>query len=169
MSQVSDRPTYLTEREYEFTPEQNEQIARLSNSMRWVSVPMLALGALCTVNLIMGIVWLVQTKSYQDWHAIGTILYLLFSTLLFLAFAVWTSRSSLAFQQITETRGQDISHLMGALDGLRKVYGVLATFVKVFIAVTLLALVLNLVASFSEYRQKQISQSESAPAPAAKP
>ena len=164
MPQVSDQPTYRTEREYEFTPEQNDTIARLSDAMRWVSVPMLALGALCTVNLIMGIVWLVQTKSYQDWHAIGTMLYLLFSTLLFLAFAVWTSRSSLEFQQITETRGQDISHLMGALDGLRKVYGVLATFVKVFIAITLLALVLNLIAAFSEYRQKQISQSESAPA-----
>jgi uncharacterized membrane protein YqjE len=152
------------ESEYEFTPEQNDQIARLSNAMRWVSVPMLALAALCLVNLIMGIVWLVQTKSYQDWHADGTILYLLFSTLLFFAFGIWTSRSSLEFQQITETRGQDISHLMGALDGLRKVYGVLATFVKVFIAITLLALVLNLIAAFSEYRQKQISQSESAPA-----
>jgi hypothetical protein len=164
MPQMSDQPTYRTEREYEFSPEQNDTIARLSNAMRWVSVPMLALGALCTVNLIMSIVWLVQTKSYQDWHAIGTMLYLLFSTLLFLAFAVWTSRSSLEFQQITETSGQDISHLMGALDGLRKVYGVLATFVKVFVAITLLALVLNLVAAFSEYRQKQISQSQAAPA-----
>jgi hypothetical protein len=164
MSQVSERPTYRTEQEYEFSPEQNELIARLSNAMRWVSVPMLALGALCVVNLIMSIVWLVQTKSYQDWHAIGTMLYLLFSTLLFLAFAVWTSRSSFEFQQITETRGQDISHLMGALDGLRKVYGVLATFVKVFVAITLLTLVLNLVAAFSEYRQKQISQSQTAPA-----
>ena len=164
MSQVSDQPTYRTEREYEFTPEQNDTIARLSDAMRWVSVPMLALGALCMVNLIMSLVWLVQTKSYQDWHAIGTMLYLLFSTLLFLAFAVWTSRSSFEFQQITETRGQDISHLMGALDDLRKVYGVLATFVKVFVAITLLTLVLNLVAAFSEYRQKQISQSQTAPA-----
>ena len=164
MSQVSERPTYRTETEYEFSPEQNELIARLSNAMRWVSVPMLALGALCMVNLIMSLVWLVQTKSYQDWHAIGTMLYLLFSTLLFLAFAVWTSRSSLAFRQITETSGRDISHLMGALDDLRKVYGVLATFVKVFVVITLLSLVLNLVAAFSEYRQKQISQSGSAPA-----
>jgi hypothetical protein len=56
---------------------------------------------------------------------------------------------------------------MGALDDLRKVYGVLATFVKVFVAITLLILILNLVAAFSEYRQKQISQS--APAPAARP
>ena len=167
MSQVSERPTYRTETEYEFSPEQNELIARLSNAMRWVSVPMLALGSLCVVNLIMSIVWLVQTKSYQDWHAIGTMLYLLFSTLLFLAFAVWTSRSSFQFQRITETSGQDISHLMGALDDLRKVYGVLATFVKVFVVITLLSLVLNLVAAFSEYRQRQISQS--APAPAAKP
>ena len=167
MPQVSDQPTYRTEREYEFTPEQNDTIARLSDAMRWVSVPMLALGALCVVELIMSLVWLVQTKSYQDWHAIGTMLYLLFSTLLFLALAVWTSRSSFQFQRITETRGQDISHLMGALDDLRKVYGVLATFVKVFVAITLLILILNLVAAFSEYRQKQISQS--APAPAAKP
>ena len=45
MSQVSDQPTYRTEREYEFSPEQNELIARLSNAMRWVSVPMLALGS----------------------------------------------------------------------------------------------------------------------------
>jgi hypothetical protein len=125
---------------------------------------MLALGALCVVELIMNLVWLVQTRSYQDWIAIGTMLYLLFTTLLFLAFAVWTSRSSLAFRQITETSGRDISHLMGALDGLRKVYGMLATFVKVFVAITLLALVLNLIAAFSEYRQKQISQSQAAPA-----
>jgi hypothetical protein len=164
MPQVNDQPAYRTEREYEFTPEQNDVIARLSNAMKWVSVPLLVLGALCTVNLIMGIVWLVQTRNYQDWQAIGTILYLLASTLLFLAFATWTSKSSHAFRQITETRGRDISHLMSALDGLRMVYGVLATFVKVFIAITLLALVLNLVAAFSEYRQKQISQPEVAPA-----
>jgi hypothetical protein len=164
MPQVSDQPTYRTEREYEFTPEQNDTIARLSDAMRWVSVPMLALGALCVVELIMSLVCLVQTRNYQDWSAIGTILYLLFTTLLFLAFAVWTSRSSLAFRQITETTGRDISHLMGALDGLRKVYGVLATFVKVFVAITLLVLVLNLIAAFSEYRQKQISQSQAAPA-----
>jgi hypothetical protein len=36
--------------------------------------------------------------------------------------------------------------------------------VKVFVAITLLVLVLNLIAAFSEYRQKQISQSQAAPA-----
>jgi hypothetical protein len=112
----------------------------------------------------MSIVCLVQTRSYQDWQAIGTILYLLFSTLLFLALAFWTSNSAREFRQITETQGQDVSHLMSALDGLRKVYGVIATFVQVFIAIMLLTLVLNLVAAYSDYRQKQISQSQAAPA-----
>jgi hypothetical protein len=163
MPELSERPTYQTERQYEFSDDQNDQIARLSNSMRWVAAPMLALGTLCAINLIMGFVWLVQTKTYQDWHAIGTILYLLFSTLLFLAFAMWTSNSARAFQEITQTQGHDISHLMNALDGLRKLYSVLATFVKVFVAITLLALVLNLIAAFSEYRQKQITSSQAAP------
>jgi hypothetical protein len=163
MPELTERPTYWTERQYEFTAEQNDLISRLGNSMRWVAAPMLVLGILCAINLIMGIVWLVQTKTYQDWHAVGIILYLLFSTLLFLAFAFWTSNSAREFLRITQTQGRDISHLMSALDSLQKVYSVIATFVKVFIAITLVALVLNLVAAFSEYRQKQTPQSQAAP------
>jgi hypothetical protein len=168
MPETTERQTYWTERQYEFTTEQNALISQLSNSMRWAAVPMYVLGILCAVNLLMGIVWLVQTKSYQDWHAIGMILYLVLTTLLFLAFAFWTANSARAFQQITQTQGRDISHLMNALDGLRKVYSVIATFVKVFIAVTVITLVLNLVGAFSEYRQKQITP-DAAPAPVGKP
>jgi hypothetical protein len=155
---------YVSEAEYEFTPAQNDQITRLASSMHWVSLPLFVLGFLCAVELVINIIWLVQTRSYQDWHAIGNVLTLLCTTLLFFAFASWTAASAKDFQKVTATRGQDISHLMSALDGLRKVYSVLATFVKIFIAVTVLSLVLSLVWAFSDYRQKQIAQPAPAPA-----
>jgi H+/Cl- antiporter ClcA len=161
---ANERQLYVGEGQYEFTPAQNDQITRLANSMRWVSLPMFVLGILCAVDLVINLVWLVQTRSYQDWHAVGNFLMLLFTTLLFLAFAFWTSASARDFQKITETRGQDISHLMSALDGLRKVYSVIATFVKIFIAIMVLSLILSLVWAFSDYRQKQIAQPEPAPA-----
>jgi hypothetical protein len=43
--------------------------------------------------------------------------------LIFLLQGVWTRSSAAAFQQIVDTRGNDISHLMNAVGSLRAMYG----------------------------------------------
>jgi hypothetical protein len=142
--------------EYEFTPHQNEVVEDLGNSMRWASIPLMALSALCAVNLIMGIIWAVQTGHYRDWQTIGTLLFLLGTAILLFLFAMWTLRASAAFSLIPETRGKDMTLLMDALDSQRRMYKAFAVIVKLLVALAVIALILNLFGAFGEYRRAVI-------------
>jgi hypothetical protein len=69
--------------------------------------------------------------------------------LFYLALGTWTSRSAQAFRQIVSTKGQDISHLMDALDNLRKLYGLLGLIVKVYVVIVAVAVVVGLIAALA--------------------
>jgi len=130
---------------YEFSPAQNEVIGNLGNSMKWVALPLFALSTLTLIYLVMASVWAVRTGAYRDWHTIAMLLFLVASCILYFALARWTLTSSLGFRAIVETRGRDMNFLMLSLDNLRKMYGVLALFVKVFLVVSVIGLILSVV------------------------
>lgn len=46
------------------------------------------------------------------------------------ALGVWTGRAARSFKRIVLTQGQDVSHLMDALDNLRKFYALLSLLAK---------------------------------------
>ncbi len=127
-------------RQYEFDPQQDEVIDNLSNSMRWVAAPLWVLGILYAVATVLA---LVQVFSRPE--SLYALLSFLLVTLFFLALAGWTVRAADSFKAIAQTRGRDISHLMDALNNLRKLYSMLALIVKVYVAILVISLVVGLV------------------------
>ncbi len=130
---------------YEFTPAQNEVIGALGHAMKWVALPAFALASLGLFYLIMQIVWMAKTGAYKDWQVVGVALFLLANVILYFAFARWTMTASVGFRAIVETRGYDMSFLMLALDNLRMLYRILSLFVKAFIIVSLVGLVMSVI------------------------
>jgi hypothetical protein len=133
-------PTPTPAREYEFDDTQNRVIDELSGSMQWVAAPLLWIGILYGIATVVAVV-----HVFREPQVYPTILYTVLGTVLFLALGKWTGRSADSFAQIVTTKGRDVGHLMRALDELRKMYGLLATFVKVYVALVLIAVLVLLV------------------------
>lgn len=134
---------------YEFTEPQNRVIGDLSNSLRWVSIPALALSSITLAYLIIGSILGFRKGLLTDWHYISLLLYLLVNFIIFFSLFRWTMTASAGFQAIVDTKGKDIPFLMASLDNLGAIFGLFATFIKVFLFLTLLGLILSLVQLYS--------------------
>ena len=92
-------------RQYEFTPSENATIANLAWKMNFVGLFVLALG-------ILVILFGVLTKQGFPF----------FSGVLYAIVGLWTQRSAGSFRKVVDTQGKDITHLMFALEDLRKLF-----------------------------------------------
>jgi hypothetical protein len=144
---------------YEFSPAQNQVIGALANEMKWVALPAYVAGTMSLFYLIMTTVWAVKTGAYKEWQVIATGIFLVATMILYLALARWTLTASVGFRAITETSGRDMGFLMLALDALRKTYSLLAAFVKVFVLLMVLSLVLSVIGVFTHDKWPQFGQS----------
>jgi len=134
---------------YEFTEPQNRVIADLSNSLRWVSIPALALASITLANLVIGTVLGIRDGLLTNWHYISLLLFVLVSFIIYFSLFRWTMTASAGLQAIVKTKGKDIPYLMASLDNLGNLFGLLATFIKVFLLLALISLVLSLFQLFS--------------------
>jgi hypothetical protein len=107
--------------QYEFSYTENSIIGNLGSKMSFVGLFMLGIGVFFFVSVI--IRW-VQSHYLE----VG----LLFLTLLFIVVGIWTHRAGREFRSVAETEGKDISHLMGAIENLLKLYTLL--YILFFIA-----------------------------------
>lgn len=98
-------------RQYEFTPAQDQLIADLARKMRFVGFFALLVGGLGVAAMIVALVR--QRIAYN----LDAIIWL------FLGF--WTLGAARAFQDVSDTQGRDITHLMQALAELRSLYSLL--------------------------------------------
>ena len=89
-------------------------IGNLGSKMSFVGLFMLGIGLFFFVS---GIVRWAQSHDLE----VG----LLFLSLLFIVVGIWTHRAGREFRSVAETQGKDISHLMGALANLLKLYTLL--------------------------------------------
>ena len=121
------RTTFGKEPGYEFSPEQNEVIAALASSMKFVGVISLLGGALL---LVAGNVFLAKGDFSVFVQAV-----------LALIIGGLTVHAAGAFRRIVDSRGNDIGHLMTALGALRMLYRL-----QVFLICIALGLVLLLLA-----------------------
>jgi hypothetical protein len=96
----------LGEIQYEFKATENKIIGQLAWRMHFVGLFLLAMGLLI---IAIGVVVV--------FHA-GPII----SGALACVVGLWTQRASMSFKSVVQTEGQDITHLMNALDDLRKLY-----------------------------------------------
>jgi hypothetical protein len=134
--------------QYEFTSRQNAVIGPLARDMVWVAVPLQLVGVLYGIGLVVAVV-----KAVRDPHLFLEAALIGLGMLFYLALGIWTSRAARSFQHIVSTQGQDVTHLMDALDNLRKLYGLLSILVKVYVAIVLVAVVVGLiVALFTAFR-----------------
>jgi hypothetical protein len=128
--------------QYEFSSRQNAVIGPLARDMVWVAIPLLVVGILYGIGVIVCVM-----RAFRDPHYLFQAVLIGLAMLFYLALGNWTSRSGQAFQQIVATQGQDINHLMEALDSLRKMYGLLSLIVKVYVVILALAVVIGLIAA----------------------
>jgi hypothetical protein len=149
---------------YEFTEVQNRQIGSLARKMRLVGFVAVVLGL---VQLILGILLVVCVfrdqlpadalrripedtlkqlpPPNQLWAVIvqaGA------SGLIFLLIGLWTRSAAAEFQQIVNTTGSDITHLMSALGSLHKMYSMLSALIIIGILAFLLSIGLLLYTRF---------------------
>lgn len=137
--------------QYEFTGEQNQLIGSLAGKMRLVGLVMLIMG-FCT--LFMAILIAVGGQSEGKLKELppatfwSIVAYYAIAALFYLLLGSWTRNAAGSFQQIVDTRGQDISRLMDALGALHKIYSVLYTLCVVAIVLFVLFVVGAVVGTF---------------------
>lgn len=90
---------------FEFTAEENRVLERLATKMNFVGL--FAVG-IAVVMILLGITLRDPSPAVNGLLA-GLI-------------GFWTARASRQFLLVARTRGHDVSHLMAALDDLRKLY-----------------------------------------------
>jgi hypothetical protein len=97
---------------YEFDDGQNKIIAQLGKRMKLVGHVLIAFG---------GLVMLAGLSSGGRGGFSGVAI----NAVVFILMGLWTRRAGQGFQNVVKTDGDDINHLMDALDQLRKLYGIL--------------------------------------------
>src|SRR5689334_19354899 len=110
---------------YEFTPDQNDLIARLAAKMRAVGFVHSMLGMLgIALAGLVALAGLIDTRLAGVprpglWATVGA---LAVAGLVNFLIGAWTFRGGKGFIRITTTRGNDIGLLMDALRDLYRVY-----------------------------------------------
>jgi hypothetical protein len=133
----SDAPPTTARPEYEFDDEQNKVIDELAMAIVWVRLPLLITGLLEAL-IATGLAF---RLPYDGAHIFGVLGHALAAVVCFLL-ANWLMRAATAFARITATKGRDISHLMTGLKNLGAWFDLLAFFVKLYLFLLGLLLVL---------------------------
>ena len=100
--------------QYEFGPDQSRIIADLAAKMRFVG---LLIGVLGVVALLDGLAQL------PNEGAKARVIVSALSALVLIATGYWSTRGGREFLLVRQTEGADITHLMRALENLRRLYG----------------------------------------------
>lgn len=128
---------------FEFSDEQNRTIRDLAAAMKWVAAPLLLVGVMYLV-----LAFLAVPRLFADWRDLPAIIALVLAGLIWFVLGRWISKSSEAFDRVVGTQGQDISNLMVALENLRNGFSLLSLFVKVYVFLVLLALIVSAITFF---------------------
>jgi hypothetical protein len=118
--------------QYEFTTDQNKEIAILVSRMRLVGLVLIVFGIL---GIIAGIVDIAHGNAGS-----------LIQGILNLFLGIFTRRGANEFDKIVRTQGRDISHLMAALRNVGAVYGVFYWIIMLFLILMAIWVVVTLLA-----------------------
>src|SRR5262245_56731733 len=154
-------------REYEFNQEQNSLFGALANKMRGVGFFLVFLALLNLLVAVLVIVAIYRAKLPQkyveevlekaseatktdvkgqldklppDNHLWGIAISRGVNGLLYLLIGMWTRSAARSFQQVVDTTGHDIRHLMDALAALTKMYALIYTLIVIGLLVLIAAL-----------------------------
>jgi hypothetical protein len=130
--------------QYEFDPAQNEVINNLALAILWVRLPLLV-GAVLQGLIAIGLAFRIPKDGA---HVIGVFGYALAAVVCFLL-ANWLIKAAAAFARVTNTTGRDVTHLMTGLKNLGSWFDLLAFFVKMYLILLGVLLVLMAVGLFT--------------------
>jgi hypothetical protein len=116
--------------QYEFNDTQNKVIDDLANSIAWVSGLLVVVAVLYVLTSIAHLIRI--GRSVEELVPAGLAL---IGAIFFYLLARWLSGAANSFDRVTRSRGFDITHLMSALQNLRKTFGLLAALIQVYLAV----------------------------------
>ena len=125
------------DRNYEFDSSQNETILTLGKSLQFVGTTSLVLGLVFALACVSAIL-------QSNWSALMTEgMFFVFT----FAMGGLMMKAGNEFRAIVRTSGDDISHLMVALDNLRQVYSILSVIIILCVLLSLVALALSMMSS----------------------
>jgi len=163
-------------REYEFSQQQNSLFSALANRMGGVGFILIVLAILNLLVAALVIATIYRAKlppSYVDTvlekaaeatrtdvraqldklppdnHLWGIAVISAVNGLLNLLMGVWTRSAARSFQQVVDTAGHDIRHLMDALSSLNKMYALIYTLILIGLLVLIAALGLFVYAQYT--------------------
>jgi hypothetical protein len=90
--------------QYEFNSSENASFSSLASSMKIVAIIMMIFGAISVLNILAGDIGSALVGS------------------LYIVIGVWTKGAAQSIQNIVNTEGNDIDHLMNAVKDLNKLY-----------------------------------------------
>lgn len=120
-------------RNYEFSAPENVIIRQLVDAMRFVSAASLAVAAF---TVILGVAGLVTQGKAGAGPALGNFV----QAVVFGLIGLWLQRAVDAFTRIVETSGDDITHLLGALRELTRVFSLQRTVLVLAVIVIVMAI-----------------------------
>jgi hypothetical protein len=114
--------------QYEFDTSQNEIINNLAMAILWVRFPLL-IAAILQGLIAIGLALRIPKDGA---HIIGSLGHGVAAIVCFLL-ANWLVKAAAAFARVTTTTGRDITHLMTGLKNLDSWFELLAFFVKLYL------------------------------------
>lgn len=136
-------PVEFKSGQHEFSDEHNKVISALADSMRVVSSLMQLLGLAFAVLFAFQLLHTLKNRE-NFFPAIG----LGASMLLCLSFGFWTSGAAASFRKITETKNEDLWHLMRALKNLHNMYATMRAIVYCGLVLAIVGLAMAVVSYF---------------------
>jgi hypothetical protein len=130
--------------EYEFDAAQNQVINDLAMAMVWIRVPLLITAVFQGIFAI-GLAFRLPKDGA---HIIGVLGHGL-AAIVCLLLANWLLRAAAAFARVTTTTGRDVTNLMTGLKNLGSWFDLLAFFVKIYLILLGVLLVLLLIGLFT--------------------
>lgn len=121
--------------QFEFDARHNQIMEKLSRDMRWVAAPLLLLGVLYAIAVVSAVV-----RGFQKPELFLSAVFIALPMLFYFALSSWTRRASESFHRVASTAGQDINHLMVALENLGKKYSLLSLIVKLYVVLIIVAM-----------------------------
>jgi hypothetical protein len=120
--------------QYEFSTEDNALFTRLAKKMRKVGFWFLVYGVALIAGFCFQLVW---RRGGFNIDVTGLV-----AGLVFLLLGGQTRRSSREFQQVADTEGRDVSHLMQAIRELSRFYGLIEVVISVVVILVIVGLAL---------------------------
>ena len=114
--------------EYEFNQEENEVLARLAFTMKWTGVMVLIYTVLSAVHVIIvyaQVRLLFASLPFMFKFMVFSLAAQLVVSVGYFLVGIWTNRGGDAFRRVVDTKGNDLTHLMVALEQLRRVYSLI--------------------------------------------